>query len=111
LRPWIGTEIHYSDSDDGNIFLRKLRRKLPIAFDTFHPDIVLYNAGTDTLEGDPVSGLNQTADVILARDAFVWRACRERGIPICMTLSGGYQKKTAEVIAASLRGILRLGER
>lgn len=108
LRPWIGTPLRYSDSDDGRKFLRSLRRSLPHALDSFRPNIVLYNAGTDPLEGDPVSGLQQTADCILERDAFVWSECRARGIPICMTLSGGYQRHTADVVAASLRNILGL---
>ncbi len=105
LEPWMGARIAYSDRDDGTLFLRALRRRLPEALEAFRPTIVLYNAGTDPLEGDPVSGLNQTADCIWERDVIVWAACRERRIPICMTLSGGYQKRTAEVVAASLRGL------
>lgn len=108
LRPWIGTEIHYDEEDTGAHFLRRLRKKLPRALDVFQPDIVLYNAGTDTLEGDPVSGLQQTAETILERDRLVWQACRSRGIPIAMTLSGGYQRRTAEVVAESLKGVLGL---
>ncbi len=106
LTPWIGTDIHYNDADTGSRFLRRLRKVLPKALDTFRPSIVLYNAGTDPLEGDPVSGLQQTAETILARDRLVWDACRLRGIPIAMTLSGGYQRRTAEVVAESLRQVL-----
>lgn len=39
---------------------------------------------------------------IIERDEIVFRAARKHGIPILMVTSGGYQKKTAQIIAASL---------
>ena len=38
-------------------------RELPAAMDQFDPDIVVYNAGTDILKGDPLGNLDITPDV------------------------------------------------
>jgi len=45
--------------------LKNLNRYLNQAFDEFKPDFVIYNAGTDVLEGDPLGKLALTANVIL----------------------------------------------
>lgn len=39
---------------------------------------------------------------IRKRDEIVFRAARRRGVPILMVTSGGYQKKTARIIADSI---------
>ena len=105
LRKWIGSDIRYHPADEGAGFLRLLRWELPLIMDQFRPDIVLYNAGTDTLKGDPLGGLSQSEDAIKARDLFVFKECQKRGVKICMTLSGGYTPQSARVIADSLRQI------
>ncbi len=46
---------------------------------------------------------------IIKRDEIVFRAARRRGIPILMVTSGGYQKKTARIIADSILNLHRQG--
>lgn len=46
---------------------------------------------------------------IVKRDEIVFRAARRRGIPILMVTSGGYQKKTARIIADSILNLRRQG--
>lgn len=46
---------------------------------------------------------------IIKRDELVFRAARRRGIPILMVTSGGYQKKTARIIADSILNLHRRG--
>ena len=38
-------------------------RDLPHALDVFEPDMVVYNAGTDVLLGDPLGALDITPEV------------------------------------------------
>ncbi|XP_026999758.1 histone deacetylase 11 isoform X2 [Tachysurus fulvidraco] len=71
------------------------------------PDIIVYNAGTDILDGDPLGGLAISPQGIVKRDEIVFRAARTRGIPILMVTSGGYQKKTARIIADSILNLHR----
>lgn len=62
----------------------------------------MYNAGTDILKGDPLGYLSISPQGIIIRDEIVFKKARQRGIPIVMLTSGGYQKKTARIIATSI---------
>eukprot|EP01139_Manchomonas_bermudensis_P007204 Amastigsp_a179877_34.p1 type:complete len:237 gc:universal Amastigsp_a179877_34:284-994(+) len=98
--------------DDG--YLGELRARLERAMNDFGPQFVVYNAGTDCLEGDPLGRMHLSEDAIVARDEFVFGACFERGIPVMMLLSGGYQASNARVIARSIENLdakFKLGER
>lgn len=46
---------------------------------------------------------------IVKRDEVVFRAARSRRIPILMVTSGGYQKRTARIIADSILNLHSLG--
>ena len=64
--------------------------------------MVLYNAGTDILINDRLGALNITREGVITRDEIVWEECRERGIPILMVTSGGYQAITGRIVADSI---------
>lgn len=46
---------------------------------------------------------------IVKRDEIVFRAAKQRGIPILMVTSGGYQKRTARIIADSILNLRQQG--
>ena len=87
-------------------YLGLLERELPRAMDESSPGLVVYNAGTDVLAGDPLGGMNISAEGILRRDGFVFQCALDRKIPILMVLSGGYTRKSAGVIGRSIENIL-----
>ncbi|CAG8691816.1 16679_t:CDS:2, partial [Cetraspora pellucida] len=58
-------------------------------------------------QGDPLGAMNLSSDAILKRDELVFRMALEHGIPIAMVLSGGYQKKNAEIIASSILNLIK----
>lgn len=68
----------------------------------------MYNAGTDIMEGDPLSGLNISPQGIIDRDELVINSAFDRKIPLCMVLSGGYQKSNAQCIAESIQNVIEL---
>lgn len=45
----------------------------------------------------------------MKRDELVFRVVRSRQIPILMVTSGGYQKRTARIIADSILNLRNLG--
>lgn len=47
------------------MYMSELHTNLKTAFDEFKPDLIVYNAGTDTLEGDPLGCLSLTSAVRL----------------------------------------------
>ncbi|XP_042212154.1 histone deacetylase 11-like isoform X2 [Homarus americanus] len=75
------------------------------ALNEFSPHVVIYNAGTDILEGDCLGLLSITKQGIIERDEIVFQKVRQRSIPIVMLTSGGYQRVTAAVIADSIANL------
>ncbi|XP_039654462.1 histone deacetylase 11 isoform X4 [Perca fluviatilis] len=90
-------------------YLQKVELHCDGALNEVQPDIIVYNAGTDILDGDPLGGLSISPQGIVNRDEIVFRAATRRGIPILMVTSGGYQKKTARIIADSILNLHRQG--
>ncbi|MBI4371941.1 MAG: histone deacetylase [Elusimicrobia bacterium] len=72
----------------------------------FKPDLILYQSGVDVWEKDKLGGLKLTEQGILVRDKNVFDAFRSQGVPVAVTLGGGYgptPEDTARLHAATLR--------
>ena len=72
------------------VYLRLLQELLPTVLERAKPQIVFLQAGCDTLQSDPLANLEMTPSGIIQRDALVIDACVSRGIPVVITLGGGY---------------------
>ena len=73
-------------------YLAPLRAGLPEALDSFKPELVIYTAGVDCSEHDGLGSLAVSEDGIFQRDKLVIDEVTRRGIPLCITLAGGYWK-------------------
>jgi histone deacetylase 11 len=91
---------------NGAEYMDALRDHLPAALDRYHPDIVVYNAGSDVLWSDPLGHLFLTADDLAERDLFVATQARERGVPLAIVLSGGYGRDSWLAHARSIESVL-----
>jgi len=56
------------------------------------PDIVLYDAGVDIYQHDPLGLLNISIAGIRERDRRVLTSCVEHGIPVATVIGGGYDR-------------------
>jgi histone deacetylase 11 len=90
----------------GADYLKALHRYLPAALDHYRPGLVVYNAGSDVLATDPLTGMRLTPEEMAERDLYVTTETRSRGVPLAMVLSGGYGPVSWEAHARSIRGIL-----
>ncbi|MCL4119508.1 UNVERIFIED_CONTAM: hypothetical protein GTU68_014412 [Idotea baltica] len=88
-------------------YLSLLKAQLPKAIAANKPDIIIYVAGTDIYELDPLGGLGITKQGIIERDAFVFQNAVDNNIPVVMTLSGGYHKDSGPIIGESIENLLR----
>jgi acetoin utilization deacetylase AcuC-like enzyme len=59
-------------------------------------DLVIYQAGADPHEEDPLGTLNMTTEQLLERDRLVFRFCKLERIPVLFVLAGGYQTPIEE---------------
>jgi len=100
-------DVGLESSTGDERYLALLMEHLPAVLDDFKPDVVFYLAGADVYKGDMLGGLDLTEDGILRRDVFVALQAMEKGIPLAITLAGGYFKECPEVQAKSIEEIAR----
>jgi histone deacetylase 11 len=87
-------------------YLKILKQNLEVVLDTYSFDLIIYNAGTDIFQEDPLGSMQVTKEGIIERDAFVFSLAKKHSIPVCMVLSGGYTLKSADIITESLKNII-----
>lgn len=100
-------DVSLESGTDDAAFLKILGENLPKAFAAARADIVFLVAGCDTLAGDPLASLAMTVEGIVRRDAMVIDAAVRRGVPVVMTLSGGYSKDAARAQYESVANLIR----
>lgn len=87
-------------------YLDELSELLPRALEAARPDVCFYLAGADPYEHDRLGRLALTLQGLRHRDELVSSALSAAGIPVVVTLAGGYAKRiedTVEINLASLR--------
>jgi acetoin utilization deacetylase AcuC-like enzyme len=67
------------------------------------PGLAFYLAGADPHEGDRLGRLKLTADGLAERDRRVFKACRERGIAVAVSMAGGYGRDIDVTVGVHLR--------
>ncbi|VDP41126.1 unnamed protein product [Heligmosomoides polygyrus] len=97
----ISRSVHVGSMTSDREYLRLLKKHLTSSLAEFKCDLVVYNAGTDSLEGDPLGRLNLSPEA----NELVFRLCRQNETPIVMVTSGGYLMESADVIARSIRNL------
>ena len=83
-------DVTFEDGAGDEEYLAALAGHLPRVLDSHRPDLVFYLGGADPYEGDRLGRLKLTIDGLRSRDRMVFDACRERGLPVAVAMSGGY---------------------
>ena len=95
-------DIELSDGTGDEEYLAQLADALPRVLEAGAPDLVVYLAGADPHERDRLGRLKLTFEGLERRDAMVLEACREVGIPVAITIAGGYGVDIRETVAIHL---------
>lgn len=62
------------------------------------PDLVFFLAGADPFEGDTLGGLKVSKAGLQQRDEQVFEFCEQRGLPLVITLAGGYAENILDIV-------------
>jgi acetoin utilization deacetylase AcuC-like enzyme len=92
-------DVTFDDGAGDAEYLAALEVHLPSVLDGHRPDLVFYLAGADPYEGDRLGRLKLTTGGLRARDALVFGACRLRGLPVVVVMSGGYAPDVDAIVA------------
>ena len=95
-------DVELPDGCADSEYLRALSEQLPRVLDAARADIVFYQAGVDPLEHDALGRLKLSFEGLRLRDQLVLRAARDRGIPLVLTLGGGYARPIELSVEAHL---------
>ena len=96
-------DIDLPDGTGDDAYLDALERALPRVLATARPDLVIYLAGADPLHSDTLGRLALTMGGLARRDALVLAQCRDVGIPVAITIAGGYARDIDETVAVHVQ--------
>lgn len=95
-------ELDLADGTGDGAYLEGLGRLLPQAVARSRPDLCFYLGGADPYERDRLGRLALTRDGLAARDVLVRDALAHAGVPVCVTLAGGYADPIEDTVEINL---------
>ena len=99
-------DVALPDGVGDDEYLALLAQHLPAVLEAHGPGLVFYVAGADPYEGDRLGRLKLTMDGLRARDALVFDTCRAAGLPVALSMAGGYAADVAATVAIHAGTIL-----
>jgi acetoin utilization deacetylase AcuC-like enzyme len=101
-------DLELQDGTDDPSYLSLLTAHLDGVLEAAHPDIAFYLAGADPYRGDRFGRLTLSFDGLRDRDALVLDACSRRGIPIVLTMAGGYAQVLDDIVTIHCNTVAEL---
>lgn len=91
-------DIGLPDGTTDAAYLAALEHGVRIALERAQPDFVLYIAGADPFHDDRLGRLALTKQGLAERDRLILDACRRAGLPVALTMAGGYARNIADTV-------------
>ena len=98
-------DVELADGTGDDAYLKALAETLPGVLSASAPDLAIYLAGADSHEGDRLGRLCLTFEGLARRDVIVLDACREVGIPVVITIAGGYGRNIEDSVKVHLNTV------
>ncbi|NML14544.1 histone deacetylase family protein [Azohydromonas caseinilytica] len=106
-------DVELPDGCSDEAYLQALDRALEALWSRHGdrpPGLAFYLAGADPHENDRLGRLKLTAQGMAERDRRVLDACRQRGVPVALSMAGGYGHDLARMVEIQFR-TLQLAQR
>jgi acetoin utilization deacetylase AcuC-like enzyme len=101
-------DVELDDGTGDAEYLALLDRHLDDVLDEARADLAFYLAGSDPYVGDRFGRLALSMDGLRARDRRVLGALRRRGLPVALTMAGGYARDLADIAAIHANSVEEL---
>jgi len=95
-------------SDDA--FLLSLEERLERVLDLEDWNLAIFLAGADPFEGDKLGRLRVTKSGLAERDRMVLEGCRDRDIPVAVTMAGGYAREVEDTVDIHFQTVKRASD-
>ena len=100
-------DVALPDGADDVEYLDALEGALEKALDRSGAQLAIYLAGADPYEDDRLGRLRVSKEGLAERDRLVLESCRERGIPVAVTMAGGYAREVDDTVDIHFQSIER----
>jgi acetoin utilization deacetylase AcuC-like enzyme len=104
-------DVELEDDTDDTTYLAALAQGLCQALERAQADLAIYLAGADPFVGDRLGRLALTKVGLAARDRLVFDFCQAAGLPIAITMSGGYAPQIEDIVDIHFQTIREAAER
>lgn len=98
-------DIALADGTGDSEYLDRLEQALEGPCHQFEPDFVLFQSGADPYLGDKLGRLALSKNGLLARDRMVFEWCFRRGLPVAVTMGGGYAPEVSDIVSIHLQTV------
>jgi acetoin utilization deacetylase AcuC-like enzyme len=79
-------------------YLEALERGVSVALERARADLAIYLAGADPYRDDRLGRLKLTKQGLAERDRLVLGRCRAAGLPVAVTMAGGYPRRFEDAV-------------
>jgi len=93
-------DIPLPDGISDDEYLSIVQDTLPGLFEAHKPDFVFYLSGVDVLATDKLGKLLLSTDACKMRDRIVFEQCLKRGLPVQVSMGGGYSPDIKDIVEA-----------
>ncbi len=97
-KPQSSMDVNLPDGTNDDEYLLWLDRALSQTIPYFEPELLCYIAGADPYIHDQLGGLALSIDGLRRRDEYVFQTAKDTGIPVVVTLAGGYAQNLQDTI-------------
>jgi len=105
-KPPSNIDLHLPDGIGDDDYLAILEKHLIQAFSEFHADLLFYVGGADPYREDQLGGLALTREGLEQRDRLVYEQTRRNGVPVAITLAGGYARRVEDTVRIHINTLL-----
>jgi acetoin utilization deacetylase AcuC-like enzyme len=102
-------DVELADGTNDAAYLNVLEKGLNVSMQNFKADLAIYLAGADPYKDDRLGRLALTKKGLAGRDRLVFQRCFEAGVPVAVTMAGGYGRNaqdTVDIHFQTVRGAL-----
>ena len=93
-------DIELPNGITDDVYLHLMTENIPKVIETLKPECIFYLSGVDILATDKYGKLNITPEGCAERDRLVFSWCKQYGIPVVVSMGGGYSPKIADIVNA-----------
>lgn len=104
-KPPSDIDIHLPDMTGDEEYIEQLRAHYAPAIERFQPNLLVYVAGADPYYQDQLGGLALSLAGLRERDRLVIDTALRHGVPVAVTLAGGYAFDEQDTVTIHLNTI------